>query len=250
MHPKTAIKNEINGVFAELRLKLVSVLFSRMLFFFVFQVAIALILNSWSESEKYWMLAATMGNMVSIFLLIRLFKIEGKNYLTLFRFDKLNWRKDLGLFIVLTLLIIPTALAPQYFMGIWLWDNPIVPYKILFQPIPNFVTYFLLVAFPLSIALAELTTYFGYVMPRLEKVVKKKWLAVFIPVIFLSFQHCFLPLVFDYKFIIYRGLMFFPFALLIGISLWKRPRMLPYFVILHGVLDMQAVAMLIIETNK
>lgn len=250
MNTEVSIKNDINKVFAEQRLKLVSVLFSRILLFAFSQASIALILNSWNESEKYWMLTATIGNIVSIYLLIRLFKSEGKNYLNLFRFDKLNWKNDLSLFVVLIVLSIPIALAPNYFISLWFWGNPIVPFKILFQPIPNFVTYFLLVAFPLSIALAELTTYFGYVMPRLEKVIKRKWLAILIPVIFLSLQHCFLPLVFNYKFIIYRGLMYFPFALLIGISLWKRPRMLPYFVILHGLMDIQAVAMLIIETNK
>jgi hypothetical protein len=44
--------------------------------------------------------------------------------------------------------------------------------------------------------------------------------------------------------------MYFPFALLIGISLWKRPGMLPYFIIFHGLIDLQAVVMLIIETHK
>lgn len=237
-------------VFARPKLRLIALLFSRMLLFAVFQAAIAVICNSWLESEKYWMLVATLGNLVSIYLLAILFKSEGKNYLTIFRIDKLTWKKDLTLFIVLFLLLIPLALAPNYFLSSWFWGDPIIPFKLLFQPIPDFVTYFLLAAFPLSIALAELATYFGYIMPRLEKEVKRKWLAILLPVIFLSVQHCCLPLVFDYKFILYRGLMYFPFALLIGISLWKRPRLLPYFAILHGLMDMQAVVMLIIETNK
>jgi membrane protease YdiL (CAAX protease family) len=103
-----------------------------------------------------------------------------------------------------------------------------------------------LIAFPISIALAELATYYGYLMPRLKSVLKKKWLAVLLPVIFLSIQHCCLPLIFDVKFLLYRGLMYFPFALLIGLAINKRPKLLPYFVILHGLMDLQAIIMLII----
>jgi hypothetical protein len=179
-------RDEINEVFTETRPKLVAVLCSRVLLFAFFQALMAVILNSWKESEKYWMLTATFGNMVSICLLIYLFRAEQKKYSSLFRFNSLNWKNDLRLFLVLVLLSIPLALAPNYFISLWLWGNPMVPVEILFQPIPNFIGYFLLVAFPLSIALAELTTYFGYVMPRLEKVIKRKWLAILIPVIFLS----------------------------------------------------------------
>lgn len=237
-------------IFTRPKSKLITLLFSRLLLFAIFQAVIAVICNSWRESEKYWMLTATLGNFVSIYLLVFLFKEEGKNYLNIFRFDRLNWKKDLTLFILLVLLLIPLALAPNYFLSKWFWNDPIVPYQILFQPIPNFVSYFLLIAFPLSIALAELPTYFGYIMPKLEREFKKKWLAVLLPVLFLSIQHCCLPLIFDSKFIIYRGLMYLPFALLIGIALSKRPKLLPYFVILHGLMDMQAVVMLIFEAGK
>jgi len=170
--------------------------------------------------------------------------------LHIFRFDKQNWKRDATLFCFLFLLLIPLALAPNYFLSKCFWDDPNIPYRILFQPISNYWAYFLLIAFPVTIAFAELATYFGYIMPRLENVLEKNWLAVFLPVIFLSLQHCCLPLVFDTKFIIYRGLMYLPFALFIGIALRRRPRLLPYFVILHGLMDMQAVVMLILETNK
>jgi membrane protease YdiL (CAAX protease family) len=119
-------------------------------------------------------------------------------------------------------------------------------YTLLFQAIPKGISFFLLIAFPISIALAELATYYGYLMPRLKSVLKKKWLAVLLPVIFLSIQHCCLPLIFDVKFLLYRGLMYFPFALLIGLAINKRPKLLPYFVILHGLMDLQAIIMLII----
>jgi hypothetical protein len=232
------------------KFRIFSVLLSRSLFFVIFQTIIAISLNSWQNSEKYWMLVATLSNIVSIIILVQLFKSEGKKYLDLFRFNKSLWKKDLSLFIVLALLMIPIAIVPNYFLSKWFWSDPGYPVSILFQALPAFLMYFLLIAFPITITLAELATYFGYILPRLEKVVQNKWLAVLLPVIFLSLQHCFLPLVLDLRFILYRGLMYFPFALFLGISLWKRPGLLPYFVILHGLMDMQAVVLLIVQTNN
>jgi hypothetical protein len=226
------------------KFELIALLFSRIILFAVFQTIIALFCNSWYESERYWMLVATLGNIVSVYLLAVLFKREGKKYLYIFRFKKQNWKKDARLFGFLFLLLIPIALAPNYFLSLWFWDDPSIPFGILFQPISKYWAYLLFITFPLSIAFAELATYFGYIMPRLENVLGKTWLAVLLPVLFLSLQHCCLPLVFDIKFIVYRGLMYLPFALFIGIALKNRPRLLPYFVILHGLMDMQAVVML------
>jgi hypothetical protein len=195
------------------------------------------------------MLVATMGNVVSILLLIRMFKREGGKYLRLFTFQKAHWKKDLPLFLGLTLLLGPVAMGPNYLLSVWLWGDISDSYVLLFRPVPDVLTYILLLAFPVTIAFAELPTYFGYIMPRLEKKLGHKWLAISLPVLFLSLQHCCLPLMFDARFILYRALMFLPFALMLGIVLWKRPRLLPYFVVLHGLMDLQTVLMLIIGSN-
>jgi membrane protease YdiL (CAAX protease family) len=236
--------------FAKQRLLLYAMLISRLVLFAIFQSLIALLLKSWQESEKYWMVVATLANGISILLLVLLFEREGKKYLSLFKFSKNEWKKDLSLFLILTMLVIPLAILPNYLLSKWFWGDPIYPVKMLFQPIPTFLTFAVLLVFPITIALAELATYFGYIMPRLEKEMHSKWIAVFLPVFFLSIQHCCLPLVLDSRFILYRALMYLPFALLIGVALHKRPRLLPYFVILHGIMDMQAVVMLILETNN
>jgi hypothetical protein len=106
----------------------------------------------------------------------------------------------------------------------------------MFQPVSKTLAYFLLLSFPVSIAFAELATYFGYIMPRLETKLKSKILTVLIPAFFLSIQHCTLPLVFEIKFILYRGLVFLPFAFIIGISVFKKPSLLIYFVVFHGLM--------------
>ncbi len=229
--------------------KLIALLFSRLVLFGVFQALLALAINSWNDSESYWILVATLGNLVSILFLYLLFKREGGNYYNLFKFQKAYWKSDLPLFLGLTVLLGPIALGPNYFLSKWLWGDLTTSYEMLFRPMPDAIMYVLLVAFPVTIALAELPTYFGFIMPRLEKNLRYKWLAILLPVLFLSVQHCCLPLIFDVRFILFRGLMFLPFALLLGIAIWKQPRLLPYFIVLHGLMDMQTVIMLIVDAK-
>ena len=56
-------------------------------------------------------------------------------------------------------------------------------------------------------------------------------------ILFLAIQHCTLPFIPDARFILYRGLVFLPFALMLGVSLKLRPSLFPYFAVLHGVMD-------------
>jgi hypothetical protein len=227
--------------------RLLALLVSRFGLFLLFQCLIAIVLHSWTRSEGYWLLAATVTNFVSIALLFILFRSEGKSYLSLFRFERRTYRKDVRVFLVLALLTGPVAFGPNYLLSKWLWSDPAIPYEMMFRPVESWLAVVLLVAFPVTIALAELATYFGYIMPRLMGGLRSKWLAVALPVLFLSLQHITLPFIPDLKFILYRGLVFLPFAALIGIALYKRPTLFPYFAILHGVMDMGTAVMFVVK---
>ena len=227
--------------------QLLVLLVSRLFLFLLFQCLTALVLSSWMRSEGYWLLAATLTNLVSIALLFYLFRSEGKNYLSLFRFDRLTYRKDVRVFIMLALLTGPVAFVPNYLLSKWLWADPAIPYEMMFRPMESWLAIIMLVAFPVTIVLAELATYFGYIMPRLMGGLRSKWLAVALPVLFLSLQHITLPFIPDLKFILYRGLVFLPFAALIGIALYKRPSLFPWFAILHGVMDLGTAVMFVVE---
>jgi hypothetical protein len=220
---------------------------SRLILFLIFQVIIALIATSWQVSEKYWLLSATLTNIVSIVFLFIIFRSEGENYLSLFKFNQMNFKKDIFVFIGITILTIPIVFAPGYFLSLLLWNDVNMPTQMMFGTIDKGLVYVLLIVFPVTIALAELATYFGYIMPKLKEQLKIKWLAIFLPILFLSIQHCTLPFIPDLNFIIYRSLVFLPFAVLIGISIYFRPSLFIYFAILHGIMDFGTVLMFLLE---
>ncbi|MDP3435945.1 MAG: hypothetical protein Q8S04_01740 [Bacteroidales bacterium] len=223
------------------------ILVSRLSLFIVFQALIALLINSWETSEKYWLLTATLTNIVSIALLFILFKRDGNNYFNIFSFNRASIKKDIIIFVGLALVSVPIVFIPGYFLSIAIWGNPNVPTDMMFSSIEKWLVYVLLIAFPVTIAFAELATYFVYVMSKLKKQLKVKWLAVLLPVIFLSIQHCTLPFIPDLNFIMYRGLVFLPFAILIGVSIYYRPSLFIYFAILHGVMDFGTALMFVFE---
>ena len=222
-------------------------LVSRLALFLAFQAMVALLANSWKISEKYWLLSATLTNLVSIALLFVLFKREGKNYFSIFSFNRTNLKKDLLVFLGLAIATVPIVFLPGYFLSILIWDDPNTPTQIMFGPIQKWLVYILLISFPITISMAELATYFGYIMPKLKEQFNMKCLAILVPVLFLSLQHCTLPFIPDIDFIIYRALVFLPFACLIGISIYYRPSLFIYFSILHGIMDFGTVLMFLSE---
>ena len=72
-------------------------------------------------------------------------------------------------------------------------------------------------------------------------VVKLTLLAWLIASLGLAAQHMFLPLIFDGGFILWRLLMYLPFALFAGMLIKLRPTLLPYSMLVHALADISAV---------
>lgn len=221
-------------------------LISRSVLFISFQVLIALVVaaagtgSAWTESARWWTFLAILANIVTIYLLVRVFNAEGKRYLDILRFSRGTLKTDLLWFVGSSLIAMPIAAAPMNTLGAAIFGDPMIPTNMMFRSIPTwaFVLSFL---FPLTIAFAELPTYFGYAMPRIAAQMKNGWLAWLIASFFLAAQHMFLPLILDGRFMIWRLGMYLPFALFAGLMLKLRPTLLPYYVIVHALMDVSAV---------
>ncbi len=221
-------------------------LISRSALFIFFQVLIALILaatgtkSAWDESARYWTFLAFLTNFVSMYLLVRVFNAEGKRYWDILRFSRKTWKTDLLWFLGFSIIGMPIAAAPREPLAAAIFGDAMTATNMLFRPLPTwaFVLSFL---FPLTIAFAELPTYFGYCMPRLAAQLRNGWVAWLIASFFLAAQHMFLPLILNGGYLLWRFGMFLPFALFTGLVLKFRPSLLPYFVIVHALMDVTTV---------
>jgi hypothetical protein len=221
-------------------------LISRSALFLFLQLLITLVLSAihtpsaWDESARWWTFMAFLANFASLYLLVRVFKAEGKRYWNILRFSGATWKMDLLWFVGVSLIGLPIAAAPREPLAVAIFGDAMTATNMLFRPLPTwaFVLSFL---FPLTIWFAELPTYFGYCMPRLEAQFKNGWIAWLIVSSFLAAQHMFLPLILDGGYLLWRLGMFLPFALFTGLVLKFRSSLLPYFVIIHALMDVTTV---------
>lgn len=184
---------------------------------------------------------AFLANLVSIALLVRVYKAEGKGFGEAIRFSRATAKRDLLWFFGSSLIGMPVAAAPMNLLGAALFGDPMTATLMMFRPLPTWA-FALSFLFPLTIAFAELPTYFGYVMPRLADQLKNGWFAWSITSLGLAAQHMFLPLILDGGFILWRLGMYLPFALYAGLMIKLRPSLLPYYMVVHALIDISAVA--------
>jgi hypothetical protein len=201
--------------------------------------------DPWGQSAAWWPLTAALASLISLFILERLLRQEGRSYRALIWFEQGTRKNDLLVSAGLFVLAGPITLIPNMGLAILLFGSYESTTSLLFQPLPAWAVALSVVAFPLLVALSELPTYFGFVMPRLEAVTGHAWSAVLISALFLSAQHFALPMRFDWRFAVWRLVMFLPFALMIGIVLRWRPRLLPYLMIGHWLIDLMTALMVV-----
>lgn len=218
-------------------------LLSRSVLFLSFQALFTLILwltgryTSLQEATRWWPVGVFLSNLVCVFLLIAFYKQEGKRFSDVFRINKSTIRSDLLALVLIFPVIGALGFFPNLLLGKWLFGDSLIALRMYIQPLPLWATIVAVALFPITQGIAELPTYFAYSMPRLESQTGNSNLAVGLVGFFLSLQHVFIPLIFDYRFILWRGLMFLPFALAIGALLKWRPRLLPYLAAVHILMD-------------
>ena len=224
-------------------------LLSRTVLFAIFQILIAFCLTltgssaPWEDSAAWWTISALLTNLVSIALLVWLFHRENLPYFNFIPAPQKTFLKDLGLTIFIFVVLAPLAILPNIVLARMLFGSEEIASAMMFRPLPQWAKVASLL-FPLTIAFAELPTYFGYAMPRIEKQIGNGWLAWALASFFLAFQHTTLPLIFDGRFIVWRLGMFIPLAFTLGLSLKLRPRLFPYLMIMHALLDFTTVLMI------
>jgi hypothetical protein len=139
-----------------------------------FQVSIATLYAArgspapWRASIGWWPITAILANLVGIALLEVLYRGEGGRYLDLFRLR----RGAIGRNLLLTLGLLVSgafpAIVPNVALATLLRDLAERPLGLLVHPLPAWAAVAALVLFPVTTGLAEMPTYCGYVLPRLE----------------------------------------------------------------------------------
>ena len=225
-------------------------LFSRLGLFALIQGILAFSLyifgksEPWESAASWWPFVVTITNLIGLFLLIQIFRMEGKSYWRIFHIDRKNLRRDIWTIFGILVVASPISYLPNIYLANFLFGDIQTALDLFFRPLPFWAVLVGMIVFPVTQGLVEIPTYFSYIMPQFEKKGYPVWLSLGLPALFLGVQHIAVPLLFNIDFITYRALMFLPFALLVGIIMRWRPRLLPYLAIIHVLMDVSSAALL------
>ncbi len=204
----------------------------RSVLFLVGGLLFALITNqSLDESTRWWPVLCIFFNVITIFVLALVCKHEGLDYR-----DLIDYRKgQLGLknILIISTLMLLSGVGGLYAFGIAIFGY--VP-TILIQPIPVWIAIISMILLPVTIVFAELPLYYGYSFRRIVDRTGNRGLAIGYIVFFYALQHSFIPLLVDWRYMLFRFLSFIPLLIVLSI-IYIRKRALAPLMIGHGVLD-------------
>lgn len=221
----------------------------RSLLFLAFQAGLALVFHlsgssvAWDASAAWWPFAIIFTDLTCLILLIRFYRQEGKRFWDVFRLERQFVKQDLLFMLGFLVIAGPLGYLPNIWSAQWLFGDPQIALDLLVRPLPAWAAIFSFALFPTLQGLVEIPTYMLYAMPRLESQGVRPWLTVALVSFFLSFQHVFAPFLPDGRFIAYRLVMFLPFAVLIGLVMRIRPRLMPYIAAIHVLMDSSVAVM-------
>lgn len=187
-----------------------------------------------AEISHIWSVVASVVNVATILLLVF---ITGKNggYKKLINYEKgqSTPKQIMGMIF----LILFCGMGGMYLAGFLCYG--IIPYNapMMIAPIPLCAAIINVFVLPITTAFAEDGLYLGCGVNQIQN----KYAAILIPAFFFALQHCFIPTLFDAKYIAYRFLSFLPLTILLCLHYRKHRNPLPIMVG-HAVIDMITVA--------
>lgn len=210
------------------KVKLEYLLPLRCIVFLLFYVFKAMRMNSDISS---WSVIASIANILTIYILTVAAKSRKMTYSQLINFRKGQFRAN---DILLIIAFAAVGMSGMFLSGLVCYGTiqPEVSVRLI-APIPPFFAMSNFLLLPITATLAEDGLYLGCGTARIEN----KYAAVIVPSFFYALQHCFIPAIFDVRYIVYRFLMFLPLTVIFCLYYQKKRSPLP-LMISHGLLDL------------
>lgn len=217
-------------------------LFRSALFIIVGALFARLTNQTLEQASRWWSIVCTVCNIITIVLLMIICKSEGSSYKNLIGYQRGQGNVKYTLLIVGLMLLL--GMSGMYGFGFMIYGY--VPATMV-QPIPVWLASINIMLLPLTVIFAELPLYFGYALNGIEKVTGNKILSIAYPMFFYALQHSFIPLIYDWKHMMFRFLSFLPLMFVLGIIYYKKRKLLP-LMIGHAILDLATGAQILMTS--
>lgn len=201
------------------------------IFILLFVIGATITKQKVENISNWWSIAASLANMVIIFLLFLITKKNGSSYWKLINYQK--GKTTTKQIVLMSVIILAVGMGGMYLAGYVCYD--VIPYAapMMIAPIPLWLAVINIIVLPISTAFAEDGLYLGCGVNQ----IKNKYMAIIIPALFFALQHSFIPTLFDVKYMIYRFLSFLPLTIILCWYYYKKRNPLPIMVG-HAIIDL------------
>lgn len=210
-------------------------------FLLVFIIGSQIVNRDLSEISNWWSIVATIINIFTIGLLFGIAKKDDKTYWELINYKK--GQTKVKQVVSITILVVVVGMIGMYLAGFLCYG--VIPYAapMMIAPIPKTLAIINALLLPITTAFAEDGLYLGLGVNG----IKNKYCAIIIPAFFFAFQHSFIPVLLDAKYIIYRFLSFLPLTIILCWYYYKKRNPVPIMVG-HAIIDLATVIQIIITS--
>lgn len=191
-----------------------------------------------SHIGHWWSMIAIVVNILTILLLVYAAHKSGQTFWQLINYQKgqTSWRAIFGV----TLLVLLVGMAGMYLAGFLCYGNLLYAPPVMIAPIAKWIAVINIVLLPVSTTFAEDGLYLGCGVNQ----IKNKYVAILLPAFFYALQHCFIPTLFDGRYIIYRFLSFLPLTVILCWYYYEKRNPLPIMVG-HAFVDLATAAQIV-----
>jgi uncharacterized protein len=200
---------------------------------------------SWNAAAKWWTVYGTLVDVGCLSLMAAFTRKEGIRLRDLIGRVRLRWGHDLWLGAGILCLAFP-FFVPGARVATWLayrgGQPPLFPGMLAGRILPLWAVVYTFAVWLLIWSPTEEMTYQGYVLPRIEALSHRRWIAVTIVSFWWALQHVFLPFIPDWKYVVWRFVAFLP-SMIVMTLLYLKVRRLPPFFVAHWTMDTIAIFM-------
>lgn len=198
--------------------------------------------QSLDDNAKWWPILCILFNIITILVLVLVSKYERSSFKDLINYNK--EQINIKNIVIIVVIMLSIGVGGLFAFGFAIYGH--IP-TILIQPIPIWIAIINMILLPITIVFAELPLYYGYSFNKIKESTGNKLIAMSYIAFFYALQHSFIPLLFDWKYMLFRFLSFLPLLIVLGIMYNKKKALTP-LMIGHGFLDLATGIQILISS--
>jgi hypothetical protein len=224
---------------------------ARTVLWFTLQALLALVLYAlhrpapFQTAGNWWPVYFTLGDLGCLAGMKYYTRKEGIRLRDLIGPIRMRHGRDLLLALGILAVAYPLFILGGHLAGVLVYGSMAkVPMDFLMHrhTLPLWATVYSLTVWWVIQSATEEMTYMGYVLPRLQALSGRTWIAMLIVGFWTAAQHTMVPFVFDWRYIAFHFLIFVPF-ILVWMPIYLCLRRLPPLILAHWPMDLAVAIM-------